>query len=112
MMALTLIALCPNCGIVDNWRLNHEELPYDYYWFFIVCLCSNYVAFNCDWSDLIMKVDQLIKILQQYPSDTVVRVLGIEPQFDNDSNDDVVYMPVSGFMPWKDPKTGIEYLDL
>jgi hypothetical protein len=59
-----------------------------------------------------MKVDQLIKILQQYPSNTVVRVLGIDPQFDNSSSDDVVYMPVSGYTPWKDSKTGIQYLDL
>ena len=29
-------------------RKQNEELSYDYYWCFIVHLCSNYVAFNCN----------------------------------------------------------------
>jgi len=33
---------------ITQWRLNNEELSYDYYWCFIVCLCPNYVAFNCN----------------------------------------------------------------
>ena len=26
----------------------NEELSHDYYWYFIVYLCPNYVAFNCN----------------------------------------------------------------
>ena len=35
----------------------NEELSYDYYWYFIVYLCSNYVAFNCNGGDLIMVIN-------------------------------------------------------
>jgi hypothetical protein len=52
-----------------------------------------------------MTVEQLIKVLQQYPSNAVVRVLGV-------NNDEVEYEPITSSMPWKDSKTGIEYIDL
>jgi hypothetical protein len=54
----------------------------------------------------IMTVENLIKVLQQYPKDAVVRVLGL------DYDDEISYFPVSSSCPWKDSKTGIEYIDL
>lgn len=35
----------------------NEKLSYDYYWYFIVYLCPDYVAFNCNGSDLIMVIN-------------------------------------------------------
>jgi hypothetical protein len=53
-----------------------------------------------------MTVEQLIKVLQQYPQNAVVRVLGLS------QDDEVQYEPITSSMPWKDSKTGIEYIDL
>jgi hypothetical protein len=52
-----------------------------------------------------MKVDQLIKILQQYPQNAIVRVLGLNEE------DELVYEPITSSTNWKDSKTGIEYID-
>lgn len=53
-----------------------------------------------------MTVEQLIKILQQYPQNAIVRVLGL------DEEDKPTYEPITSYMPWRDSKTGTEYIDL